>query len=231
MSKRQNFQEERVHQKKNQKNVKLSQIKMKCFPDEDDEEIKIDLKRISDELLHKPEVSDKILTSFLLHVSQSLLPLSSGNHAHSMTWKDRIKNPKISQSTITKQGRSRASGKTSIFLISNWEEEHKPKKLGSGSLININNLMFLESDQRIRTIGDGSFNVGNLKRTLERILEMENTLPDDTKIIKPVSINLTSSEESDDGNSSLVKDENDNSDKDDDEDIPDKIAKHVLTVS
>ncbi|CAB4422416.1 unnamed protein product [Rhizophagus irregularis] len=91
--------------------------------------------------------------------------------------------------------------------------------------------MFLESDQRIRTIGDGSFNVGNLKRTLERILEMENTLPDDTKIIKPVSINLTSSEESDDGNSSLVKDENDNSDKDDDEDIPDKIAKHVLTVS
>ncbi|CAB4422417.1 unnamed protein product [Rhizophagus irregularis] len=81
MSKRQNFQEERVHQKKNQKNVKLSQIKMKCFPDEDDEEIKIDLKRISDELLHKPEVSDKILTSFLLHVSQSLLPLSSGNIA------------------------------------------------------------------------------------------------------------------------------------------------------
>lgn len=56
MSKHQNFQEERVHQKKNQKNVKLLQIKMKCSPDEDDEEIKIDLKRISDKLLHKLKV-------------------------------------------------------------------------------------------------------------------------------------------------------------------------------
>ncbi|GBC34665.2 hypothetical protein GLOIN_2v1841252 [Rhizophagus irregularis DAOM 181602=DAOM 197198] len=47
-----------------------------------------------------------------------------------------------------------------------------------------------------------------------------------TQVTKPASINLTLSEKSDDGNSSLVKDENDNSDKDDNEDIPDKIAKH-----
>uniref|UniRef100_U9TR92 Uncharacterized protein n=1 Tax=Rhizophagus irregularis (strain DAOM 181602 / DAOM 197198 / MUCL 43194) TaxID=747089 RepID=U9TR92_RHIID len=49
-----------------------------------------------------------------------------------------------------------------------------------------------------------------------------------TQVTKPASINLTLSEKSDDGNSSLVKDENDNSDKDDNEDIPDKIAKHIL---
>lgn len=46
-------------------------------------------------------------------------------------------------------------------------------------------------------------------------------MPDGTKIAKPVPINLTPSKESDDGNSSLMKDENNDSDKDNDEDTPD----------
>ncbi|CAG8677383.1 23171_t:CDS:2, partial [Rhizophagus irregularis] len=113
----------------------------------------------------------------------------------------------------------------------NWEAEHKLKKLGSESLININNLIFLESDQKIRTISNRSFNIDVALVTLICF-----TIPFRrihclmTQVTKPASINLTLSEKSDDGNSSLVKDENDNSDKDDNEDIPDKIAKHVLTV-